>query len=44
MNTYNLNATNKEKENNKIKDILHNNKYDTFILNTCTKTEPKENH
>jgi len=44
MNIYKLNATNKEKENNAIKHILHNNKYDTYILNRFTKTEPKEKH
>jgi hypothetical protein len=39
--TCNLNAVNKEKEHNTIKHILHNNKYDTSILNVFTKTENK---
>jgi hypothetical protein len=32
MNTYSLNAANKEKESNKIKHILHKNKYDLIII------------
>jgi hypothetical protein len=40
METYNLNAINKEKENNMIKQILCNNKY-ISILNKSTTTENK---
>jgi hypothetical protein len=40
METYNLNAINKEKENNTIKQILCNNKY-ISILNKSTTTEHK---
>jgi hypothetical protein len=36
METYNSNAVNKEKENNTIKQILCNNKYDISILNKST--------
>jgi len=36
-----LSATNKEKENNTIKQILYNNKHDTSILNKFTTTENK---
>jgi hypothetical protein len=41
MEIYNLSATNKEKENNTIKQILYNNKYDTSLLNKFTKIENK---
>ena len=41
METYNLSATNKEKENNIIEQILYNNKYDTSILNKFTAIENK---
>jgi len=41
MEIYNLNATNKEKENNTIKQILCNHKYDISILNKSTTTENK---
>jgi hypothetical protein len=41
MEIYNLSATNKEKENNTIKQILYNNKYDTSILNKFTTIENK---
>jgi hypothetical protein len=40
METYNLNATNKEKENT-TKQILYNNTYDTSILKTFTPVENK---
>jgi hypothetical protein len=33
LSTYPMNNAEKEKENNTIKQILHNNKYDTAILN-----------
>ena len=39
MNTYNLNAVNKEKESNTIKHILYHNKYDLSILNSFSKTQ-----
>jgi hypothetical protein len=41
METYNLNAINKKKENNMIQQILCNNKYDISILNKSTTTENK---
>jgi hypothetical protein len=42
MNMYSLNAANKEKESNKIKHILHNNKCDLSLLNKPTKTDSKK--
>ena len=41
METYNLNNTNKEKENSTIKQILYNNKYVTSLLNKFTPVENK---
>jgi hypothetical protein len=41
METCNLNAINKEKENYTIKQILCNNKYDISILNKPTTAETK---
>jgi hypothetical protein len=38
MNTYRLNAANKETEKSVIKHILHNNKYDVSVLSKPTKT------
>ena len=35
METYNLDAKNKEKENNTIKQTLCNNKYDPSLINKC---------
>ena len=39
METYNFSGTNKEKENNTIKQMLYNNKYDTPLLNKLTMIE-----
>ena len=44
MNTYNLNAVNKEKDSNKIKHILYHNKYYISILNRLYKTENNRKH
>jgi hypothetical protein len=44
MNTYNLIAPSKDKQNNTIKHILYNNKYDPSILDRFTKTKYKEKH
>jgi DNA replication protein DnaD len=41
METYNLSATNKQKESNTIKQILYNNKYNTSLLNKFTPAENK---
>jgi predicted ATPase len=42
MNTYELNPTNNDTENNTIKHILHRNKYDSFIVKQFRKTKRKE--
>ena len=42
--TYNLDPTNIQKEHNRLKQILHNNKYDTSILHKVNnKNKKKEN-
>jgi len=48
LSTYPMFNTEKEKDNDTIKQVLHNNKYDTAILNkvnwTKNEKEQKKNH
>jgi len=44
MNTYKLNTTTKEKENDEIKHILRNNIYHISIISRFNKTKSKEKH
>jgi len=43
MNTYNLNATSKEREKNIIEHIISKNKYDISLTDKLTNTKNKEN-
>jgi len=42
MKTYNLNPTSTQMEYDKLKEILHNNKYDISILHEVSNTNNKE--
>jgi len=39
-----MNNTEKRKENDKIKQILHNNKYNTAILNIVSRTKNEQEY
>ena len=44
METYNLSAINKEKENSTTKQVLYNNKYNVSVLNKFTTSGNKRKH